>query len=37
MNSIWASFAARAFEYEDDFVRLLCFSVQSLRATSGSW
>ena len=35
MDSIWASFAARALEYEDDFVRLLCFSVQSLRRTSG--
>ena len=32
----WASFAARALEYEDDFVRVLCFSVQSLRRTSGS-
>ena len=32
----WASYAARAFEYEDDFVRLLCFSVQSLRRTCGS-
>ena len=37
MNSIWASFAARALEYEDEFVRLLCFSVQLLRRTSGSW
>ena len=27
----------RALEYEDDFVKLLCFSVQSLRRTSGSW
>ena len=27
----------RALEYEDDLVRLLCFSVQSLRRTSGSW
>ena len=36
MNSVLASFAARALEYEDDFVRLLCSSVQSLRRTSGS-
>ena len=26
----------RALEHEDDFVRLLCFSVQSLRRTCGS-
>ena len=37
MNSNWASFAARSLEYEDDFVRLLCFIVQSLRRTNGSW
>ena len=24
MDSIWSSFAARALEYEDDFLRLLC-------------
>ena len=36
MNSIWLVLL-RALEYEDDFVRLLCFSVQSLRKTSGSW
>ena len=27
----------RALEYEDDFVKLLCFSVQSPRRISGSW
>ena len=36
MNYIWLVLL-RALEHEDDFVRLLCFSVQSLRRTSGSW
>ena len=35
MNSI-GLVMLRALEHEDDFVRLLCFSVQSLRRTCGS-
>ena len=35
INFIWLVLL-RALEHEDDFVRLLCFSVQSLRRTSGS-
>ena len=35
MNSI-GLVILRALKHEDDFVRLLCFSVQSLRRTSGS-
>ena len=35
MNSIWLVML-RSLEHEDDLVRLLCFSVQSLWRTSGS-